>query len=371
MFTVMLERGSWLIYKVGMPMVFFYHALLSNLFLGTAAEDAHGLEKWGNLALTPVQYLCEGKTATLAKDAEGNLVYQLEPRFDYKNHFFVKTASSIAALPFSLAVGSTLKGLSYITEETKNRAQQIETAFRSKNVNSNTPYYASIGLEMDSYAEAEFIDPPQFVPNPNVDNRLEGDVEALKEVARILGKHNIPFWLDCGTCLGTWQYGGAIPGDWDIDVGVLVDDFDNIWHALQELDPEKYVVQDWSARNCPKSYLKVFVHETGGLIDLYNYRIDPKAGTVAVVFSNKESIFLPPSWKTREKRYETPMPISHVFPLKKALFEGVEVPVPGEVVQYLQTFYGENISPARVYNEVTEAYEKDLSHPYWQLPEAH
>lgn len=57
-----------------------------------------------------------------------------------------------------------------------------------------------------------------------------------------------------------------------------------------------------------------------------------------------------------------------VFPLKKALFDGIEVYVPNQTKKYLQERYGENISPVKIYNEITGEYEKDLSHPYWQLP---
>ena len=57
-----------------------------------------------------------------------------------------------------------------------------------------------------------------------------------------------------------------------------------------------------------------------------------------------------------------------VFPLKKASFDGVEAFVPNRTKEYLQQRYGENIDPAKIYNEQTGSYEKDLNHPYWQQP---
>ncbi|NGX46808.1 MAG: hypothetical protein K1000chlam3_00172 [Chlamydiae bacterium] len=367
MLTAILERGSWFIFKVGMPLVYFYHLILTSIFFNTAAEDAHGLEKWGNVALAPMQYFFEGKKAISIKNENGETTYQLIRRFDYDKHFFAKMAASCAALPLSIPIGTTLKSLAYLSDETKERASRIYSAMHSTKVLSNLEFYKSIGMQVENYREAEMIAAPKWKRHPNAKNRLEIDAKALKEIVRILSKHEIPFWLDCGSLLGAYQYGGAIPNDWDIDIAMFMVDFENVKNALQELDPKKFVVQDWSGRARPKSYLKVYVHESGGMIDLYNFAIDEKKKQVHTLLSNEFNIFIPKDWTSRELRYTHPMPFSYVFPLKKALYEGIEVPVPGHVEEYLSVFYGENLAPAKVYNESTGKYEKDLTHPYWQL----
>jgi hypothetical protein len=363
MLTSILERGSWIIMKFGMPLVFVYHLLHVSIFFNTAAEDASGLERAGNIALAPMQYFFEGKKGVVSEDGQ----YQLIRRFDYDHHFFVKTAASCALLPLSITVGTTLKSAAYLSPETRERAKRLYETAHSRKVFSNLPYYQSIGMEVNDYRKAEPIDPPKWKRHPKAEHRLETDVQALREIVRILSKHNIPFWLDCGSLLGSYQYGGAIPNDWDIDIAVLMKDFDNIKNALQELDPEKYVVQDWSGRARPKSWLKVYVHESGGLIDLYNFAIDEENKQVHTLLSNEHNIFMPTDWRERELRYTKPMPFTYVFPLKKAYFEGIEVPVPGQTEKYLQVFYGENLAPASLYNPTSGKYEKDLSHPYWQL----
>lgn len=371
MLDTILERGSVLIYKFGMPLVYFYHVILGCTFLNTAAEEAQGFERLANQALAPWQYFWEGKKAVPQASENGTWTYTLERRFNYENHFFFKTAASVALMPASITVGSALKAISYLSPEIRLRADKIRAAQCSRKVVLNDAYYESIGLEAGDWREAEMIEPPRFKTNPNSQHRLEGDVEALREITRILSDRDIAFWVDCGTCLGCYQYGGAIPHDWDIDIAILMADFENVKNALHDLDPEKYVVQDWSGRALPKSYLKVFVRETGGMIDLYNFVVDEENKQVATILSNEFNIFLPTSWKVRERRYSTPMPFANVFPLKKALFEGIEVPVPGKTEKYLQVFYGENLAPAKIYNEITGIYERDLSHPYWQLPNAH
>ncbi len=370
MLTAILERNSWIIFKLGMPLVYFYHLLISSVFFNTAAEDAHGLERIANIALAPMQYFFEGKRAIPIIDARGYVVYQLERHFDYQHHFYLKTAIATTCLPVSVALGGPLKALSYISSETRDRAKKICAAANSTQVHSNLKYYHSVGLQVNDYRNAAPIASPKWKRRP-IENRLEADIEALKSIISLLNRHQIPFWLDCGSCLGCYQYGGSIPNDWDIDIAVLLPDFQNVKNALHQLDPEKYVVQDWSGRARPESYLKVFIRESGGMIDLYHFAIDPEKKQIHTLFSNEFNIFAPRSWKIREKRYNTPMPYTNVFPLKRAMFEGIEVPVPGDTEKYLQVFYGENLAPARIYNEVTGNYEKDPTHPYWQLPCAH
>ena len=70
------------------------------------------------------------------------------------------------------------------------------------------------------------------------------------------------------------------------------------------------------------------------------------------------------------------MIISHcaydrIFPLKKALFDGFEVPFPNHTAEVLNQKYENNLNPVKIYSEETEQYEKDLSHPYRKTPLAY
>lgn len=367
-FSSLLERSSSILVKLGMPLVYGYHLICGSVFLNVAADDASNLEKLANNALAPLHYLFEGKRA-IPVEKDGVLAYDFVRRFDYSHHFFVKTAASLSALPISLTVGIPLKALACMTN--KEHYQHLVAADKSTHVVSNVDYYRSLGLEINDFEKADLISPPKHKRRLEDLQALKGDVEALKEIVAIMKEEKIPFWIDCGSCLGAYRYGGVIPWDWDIDMAVLSPDFNNVKHALHRLDSEKYVVQDWSGRDRPETYLKVYVKETQNLIDIYHFGFDPVRQELFTILSNEFNIFLPESWKIRELRYTTPMPFSHVFPLKKALFEGIEVPVPGHIEEYLQTFYGQNLEPIRIYNEISGEYEKDDSHPYWQLPYVH
>ena len=53
----LIDKALDIAIYIGMPAVTAYHLILGNLFLNTAAEDATGLEKMGNDALAPFQFL--------------------------------------------------------------------------------------------------------------------------------------------------------------------------------------------------------------------------------------------------------------------------------------------------------------------------
>src|SRR5580692_7014406 len=76
--SVFSQLEDCLIY-LGMPAVTCYHLLCSNVFLNTAAEDARGLEKIGDIALRPFRYLFVGNTAALIEEGK----YDIRQHFDY------------------------------------------------------------------------------------------------------------------------------------------------------------------------------------------------------------------------------------------------------------------------------------------------
>ena len=351
-----LVRG---IIYCGMPVVAAYHMVISSLFLNTAAEDGAPLERVADLVLTPVRYLLCGKVAVLE---EGK--YHLVQQFDYEQSWATKTTLSFLSLPIALPVGSVLKAASYLSHDVQARRAQIIADLSTPS--SNRALYEQWGLPLVSTLEE--IEPPQHRRRPGEENVLPLEKALFKEIVRLFNEHDIPYWVDCGTCLGTYRYGGAIPWDGDIDLAILSPDFHNAVAALSRLDPEKYQTQDWSNRSNPATYLRIYIKENRNHIDIYHFAIDPATRHLTSILSNGESPFMVESWKVHERRFTNPTSYDTVFPLKRAMFDGIEVTVPNKTKLYLQERYGENIEPIKIYNEVTGVYEKDLSHPYWLLP---
>ena len=359
---------SWAVHA-GLPIVAAYHVLCSSPFFNVAAEDAQGMEQCANLCLAPVQYLLAGKTAIPQRSKETGQVigYRLEQRFHYEDPgLWYKTALCYFALPSSLFTGSLLKGASYLFHEVRERSEKIYASLLQEPIDHHKSLYASYGMQMVSWEEADLLEPLGYERRPGDEKCLQAEKVALQEILSLFDRYGVVYWLDCGSCLGAYRYGGNIPWDWDIDLAILQPDFDLALQALQGLDPSRYVVQDWSGRDRPKTYLKVYVKETHSLIDIYHFAIDEKKQEIHSILSNEHSVFLPHSWKERERKYTVATPFALVFPLKKAYFDGIGVFVPGKTKEYLQQRYGDNIDPVKTYNAQTGQYEKDLSHPYWK-----
>lgn len=355
---------KWFIVTIGYPAVFLYHALLWNPFLNVAAVDGNFLEEVGNQMLSPLQYLCVGKVAIPSGDPDRP--YEFERRFDYNADFVLNTAAAALTLPAALPCGSLIKGLSYLFPDVRKRHKEIAHSMRSTAIRSNKKYYEKIGLNVGDFEAALPIDPPAHIRRPGSENHLMEAKIALREIGDLLQKHGIPYWVDCGSCLGAYRYGGVIPWDFDVDMGILAVDSDNVWHVLQELDSSRYQVQNWSSRYSGAPLLKVYLRGKGQLIDIFHYVVDEEKGEIYRITANEDSRFLSDKWRDRESRYCGRLTYQEIFPLKVADFDGIKVPVPCETKRYLQSKYGENIEPARIYSEETGEYEKDLHHPYWE-----
>jgi hypothetical protein len=347
----------------GLPLTSFYHHYTENPYINLAFEEATSLEKWSNVFLAPSHYLF-GARFIQGHDEQ---TFSIQQRFEYEELFYPKAVGSAIVLPFSYTIGICLKGLSMIDSDVNLRHQAYEQWLKNGQLVSNLDYYQSLGIKIIPEEKMELAECQNHLRREEDIKTLSEERVALKEIALVFQKYKIPFWMDCGTCLGAYRYGGIIPWDFDVDLSILRPDFLNAFKALQELDPSKYEVQDWSGRDRPGSYLKLYVKKTHALIDIYTFQIDEKNKTVHYLIGNENSIFLPEGWKMRERLYTKPSKIEDVFPLKLAKFDGLLLPVPNKTKEYLQLRYGENIGPVKIFNPKTNEYEKDLSHPYWQF----
>ncbi len=353
----------------GLPVVSLYHAVQQNSFLSFSRKEASGIEKYADTLLMPVHYIIAGQTISKNPYNEG---YQSQYRFDYHANLTRNTFLSTLGFSPSLAAGYLLKGLAfYLNEELQKEYDKIDHFFASTTTHSNIQQFIREGISFREWDEMEEFSSLGLAKSEVNTTLMKKDLELFKEIVEIFKKNDILFWLDCGSCLGAYRYGGIIPWDDDLDMAVLLPDFDNIQHALQTLDKKKYQVQDWSSRLYPKSYIRVYHKETNNHIDIYHFRIDSNKAELQYLLANEDSDFMPEFWKIRERRFKVKTPISTVFPLKKMQFEGIEVSVPKDIEGYLQARYGEDLRPAKLYNATTDSYEKDLSHPYWQKAHVH
>lgn len=210
-------------------------------------------------------------------------------------------------------------------------------------------------------------------------------VEMLKYFDELCQKHDIKYWLSSGNCLGVARHGGFIPWDDDVDVEMLREDYLKLEKVFKETDD--YVLQTWKNDNGYfYSFAKMrdkhsFIDE-GHSDDFYKYR-----GVYIDVFPLEESnifghivsykltrpilskikkksyfsilkniiflelyifriiFFLLPCKKLRHA-YGTGWHFNFrdkkdIFPLRRVIFEGVEVNVPNDMDGYLKKIYGD------------------------------
>lgn len=65
----------------------------------------------------------------------------------------------------------------------------------------------------------------------------------LIDIDKICRKHDIPYFLTAGSCLGAVRHQGFIPWDDDLDIGMLYDDYLKFMKVLETDLPEEYVFQ--------------------------------------------------------------------------------------------------------------------------------
>jgi len=343
----------------------FYHACVDNTFFNVACKDTVGIEKAADTLLIPYQYAFMGREAVQGTDG----IWHFRPRFDYSDHFWIKNIPSWMAAPLSFVVGGGLKMLADFFPEMRCRYAEIA---KPQPICLHDVSYRQMGLFTENSISEELFIAQGLPRRPGDEDHLADEKGALEAIGTLLTKAKIFWWADCGTCLGAYRYGGVIPWDFDIDIAVLEPDFENVYQLLKTLDPDKYIVLDLSSRDRPMSLLHVALrHQLNKEIDVYFFRIDPQTKELAFILSQENHIFMPKSWKMREQPFKTPVKFEDVFPLKRAVFDGIPIFVPNQIARYLSRIYGENLDPAKKYNSATRQYEKDFSHPYWQRSFAH
>ncbi|MEI6532149.1 MAG: hypothetical protein WCN87_04960, partial [Chlamydiota bacterium] len=77
--------------------------LRNNIFLNTSIESPETplLEKMGNCFLSPMSFLCGGKSYTI----DNHKIIKIDPSYSYTNHHLIRIILAILALPIALIMG--------------------------------------------------------------------------------------------------------------------------------------------------------------------------------------------------------------------------------------------------------------------------
>lgn len=86
-----------------------------------------------------------------------------------------------------------------------------------------------------------------FILDDKHNKKLQGEIlSLLVEFDRICRKHNIEYFLACGTLLGAVRHHGFIPWDNDGDVELRRSEYNRLVEACKEEENDRFFFQDWS-----------------------------------------------------------------------------------------------------------------------------
>lgn len=351
-----------------------FHGVRESVFLNTAVDSsldsAHPLEIVGNAFLAPVRYLFGGRTITRldlnTRDFQDSYLEE-KPTFDYSTDNWVLTACMVLVLPICLLLGAIIKGFSYISQEVRNRGEAIGGYLHSQKVNIDDEAYHRLGID-PLFSDEEVDDLLQLEREGELSEKQEKEIGVLQDLSLELNQSGVIYWLDRASALGAYRYEGYMPYDHNIDIGILDIDHRNVRNILNRLDPEKYMVQDWSPFGKPGSLLRLYIRETNSYITFHHYHADPTTREVKYDFCYAGS-HLPEGEKKRQEMYERPWSFDDVFPLRKVSFDGLSLRVPAQLERVLKVRYGDDLSPPYEYDAEKKSYTKKEGHPYFASTE--
>ena len=105
----------------------------------------------------------------------------------------------------------------------------------------------------------------------------------LKEIDYVCRQNNLSYWLDGGTMLGAVRHKGFIPWDDDIDVGMMIDDYEKIIEAFEQSSRDKdiYAAYYKDEKHPDMYFIKVKHKKCPALfIDIFPFYIYGKAMNV-------------------------------------------------------------------------------------------
>ena len=93
-----------------------------------------------------------------------------------------------------------------------------------------------------NFFDAEYID--DFFVDSRMKRFWAASIETLEEINKVCKKHNITWYADWGTLLGTVRHKGFIPWDDDLDIAMKRNDYEKFLRVAPQELPEHYRVFD-------------------------------------------------------------------------------------------------------------------------------
>lgn len=115
------------------------------------------------------------------------------------------------------------------------------------------------------------------------------ELQMLCDLAEILNRNHIPFYLACGTALGCVRHRGFIPWDDDVDIYLMGCDYPRLKDVFATQDTGNLALQDGTAvKDYPYTFPKIIATDTE-LIETELAHLDYHCGVYIDVFLLQEA----------------------------------------------------------------------------------
>ena len=235
-------------------------------------------------------------------------------------------------------------------------------------------------------------------PTPFLRGMRELSYELMKFVDNVCNKHDIEYWMDYGTLLGSLRHGDFVPWDDDLDVGIMRNDYNRLvevlpkeiqennlknliadfkidkhnnkskrWYQVSYKHPTiraKFIGVDFFPYDYMKKYdddlreefnnsFREYYHNPDEFtleeyIDIFNERfgltLDEQKYVLGGIDNVRGNI---PKYTMYRQIY---MDRDRVFPLKRLKFGKYDFPAPNDTKKYIIDIYGKNYMkiPAKI-----------------------
>lgn len=173
--------------------------------------------------------------------------------------------------------------------------------------------------------------------------------DLMKDVDKVLTSNGIKYWATAGTLLGAVRHKGLIPWDDDLDISILDTDEEKLTKIQESLDKLGLELYYWKERGYYKIYKKKgtpipnlwkpgqFFHHRYPFIDIFVVTLEKN--------NEEKDIYVYKSCEFYFAHNNERFSYSQIANLSRVPFGPIEIPIPANHKQFLNTAYGTSKYP--------------------------
>jgi len=143
----------------------------------------------------------------------------------------------------------------------------------------------------------------------------------LKDVTKVLERHNLEYFISFGTLLGAVRHGGLIPWDTDTDIIIPHSQKEKYFDVLKK-ELTQYDIKDTKEKDVVGSVIRVYLSKVNTLhVDLFTFLED-----------NEKIIF----------GFDRKFDKKEIYPLQKIPFYDSKLFAPKNIDKHLKNLYGKD-----------------------------